>query len=53
MTGVFTRPVVVDPAQIASLDPPSDFRGSADYRKALAEVLAGRVLATVTGGERT
>jgi putative selenate reductase FAD-binding subunit len=53
MTGVFTRPVVVDPEQIASLDPPSDFRGSPGYRKNLAEVLAGRVLATVTGGERT
>lgn len=53
MTGVSTRPVVVDPAQIAALDPPSDFRGSSGYRKSLAEVLAGRVLATVTGGEST
>ncbi len=51
MTGVAARPVVVDPAQIATLDPPSDFRGSADYRKNLAEVLADRVLTTVTGGE--
>ncbi|MFV9671602.1 MAG: FAD binding domain-containing protein [Acidimicrobiia bacterium] len=53
MTGVSTRPVVVEPDQIAALDPPSDFRGSPGYRKNLAEVLANRVLATITGGEPT
>ena len=53
MTGVAALPVVVDPEQISTLDPPSDFRGSSDYRKNLAEVLSGRVLATVTGGEPT
>ncbi|MEA2024764.1 MAG: FAD binding domain-containing protein [Actinomycetota bacterium] len=53
MTGVSTRPVVVDPEQIDALDPPSDFRGSSGYRKSLALVLAGRVFATVTGGEPT
>ena len=53
MTGVASRPVIVDPAQVASLDPPSDFRGSSDYRKSIAGVLVGRVLATITGGEPT
>jgi CO/xanthine dehydrogenase FAD-binding subunit len=53
MTGVSTRPVIVEPDQIATLDPPSDFRGSPGYRKSLAGVLASRVLATVTGGEPT
>lgn len=51
MTGVAAHPVVVDPDQIAALDPPSDFRGSPGYRKNLAEVLARRVLSTVTRGE--
>ena len=51
MTGVAAHPVVVDPEQIGALNPPSDFRGSTDYRKRLAEVLADRVLTTVTGGE--
>ncbi len=30
------------------LDPPADFRGSADYRRALAAVLAARALAAIT-----
>jgi len=51
MTGVAAHPVVVDPGQIGALEPPSDFRGSTDYRKKLAEVLADRVLTSVTGGE--
>jgi CO/xanthine dehydrogenase FAD-binding subunit len=51
MTGVAARPVVVDPEQIATLEPAADFRGSTDYRRNLAKVLADRVLATVTGGE--
>ncbi len=50
MTGIASRPMLVDPEQVASLNPPSDFRGSSDYRKSIAGVLAGRVLATVTGG---
>jgi len=53
MTGVAALPIIVDPDQIASLDPPSDFRGSTDYRRSLATVLADRVLTTVTGGEPT
>jgi len=51
MTGVSTIPSVVDPDNVADLDPPADFRGTADYRRSLAEVLARRVLAAVTGGE--
>ncbi len=51
MTGVSAGPTVVDPDNVADLDPPADFRGTADYRRNLAEVLAQRVLADVTGGE--
>ena len=51
MTGVAAVPTVVDPDSIADLDPPADFRGTSDYRRSLAEVLAQRVLAAVTGGE--
>ena len=51
MTGVSAGPTVVDPDNVADLDPPADFRGTADYRRNLAEVLARRVLADVTGGE--
>lgn len=41
-SGVAPRPVVL--AAGAELDPPADFRGSAEYRRALAETLAERVL---------
>lgn len=51
MTGVAAVPTVVDPDNMADLDPPPDFRGTAGYRRSLAEVLAQRVLAAVTGGE--
>jgi len=50
MTGVATSPALVDPANLADLDPPSDFRGSSEYRKRLAEVLARRVAGAVEGG---
>lgn len=49
--GVAPHPVLVDPSAIADLEPPSDFRGSAGYRRTLASVLVGRVLADV-GGDR-
>jgi putative selenate reductase FAD-binding subunit len=52
MTGVAANPIVVDPANLADLDPPPDFRGSSDYRRRLAEVLAGRVVDAVEGGGR-
>lgn len=45
LTGVGPTPVLVpDPAAIAALDPPADFRGSAEYRRALANTLAVRAL---------
>ena len=43
MTGVAPTPVLVDVDAIDGLDPPGDFRGSATYRRHLADVLAGRV----------
>ena len=42
--GVGTRPELVDGTSLGQLDPPSDFRGTTDYRKHLAEVLTARVL---------
>jgi probable selenate reductase FAD-binding subunit len=51
VSGVASGPVIVEPQDLADLDPPSDFRGSAQYRKQLASVLAGRVLAAVGGAE--
>lgn len=53
MTGVGSTPLLVNPDNIGRLDPPSDFRGSTDYRIELAEVLARRVIATVAGGVQT
>ena len=50
MTGVSTVPLVVDLDHIDDLDPPPDFRGTTAYRTALAQVLADRVVAAVTGG---
>ncbi len=49
LCGVAATPVLVAAAQdVASqLDPPGDFRGSAEYRRALAVVLAKRALAEV------
>ena len=50
-TGVATTPVYIDPLDLDSLDPPSDFRGSSDYRRHLAKVLTARVMARLdTGG---
>ncbi|MGI9528311.1 MAG: FAD binding domain-containing protein [Acidimicrobiia bacterium] len=51
-SGVSDRPVVVDPAHLDDLEPPDDFRGSSDYRKAIAGVLVDRVIASVDGGGR-
>ena len=45
LTGVADVPVLVDPTDVTGrLDPPTDFRGSAEYRLHLATVLSGRVL---------
>lgn len=43
LTGVASTPVLVDgPAGLARLRPPGDFRGSAEYRRHLAQVHAAR-----------
>ncbi len=46
LTGVARTPVLVAPAPDVAdgLDPPGDYRGSAEYRRALAAVLARRAL---------
>lgn len=53
MSGVAGRPVIVDPDALEDLDPPADFRGSGEYRKHLALVLARRVADAVEGGAST
>jgi CO/xanthine dehydrogenase FAD-binding subunit len=45
LCGVAPLPIVVDPAQVDSLEPPGDFRGSVTYRKAMAKVLVERIMA--------
>ncbi len=45
LTGVASTPVLADPTDLAALDPPADFRGSADYRRELAAVLGARLTA--------
>jgi CO/xanthine dehydrogenase FAD-binding subunit len=50
LAGVAALPIVVQPDQVEELDPPSDFRGSTEYRSRIASVLAGRVVAAVTDG---
>lgn len=46
-SGVAERPILVDPDAIRDLDPPSDFRGTAEYRRVVAEVLVERALVSV------
>jgi len=43
-TGVAARPVVLDPDGVSDLEPLSDFRGTVEYRRHLAGVLAARVV---------
>jgi hypothetical protein len=45
LTGVDSAPVLIDAEAISSLDPPADFRGSAEYRRHLAGILSGRAIA--------
>jgi len=40
LSGVASTPILV--ADVEALDPPGDYRGSSEYRKALAKVLAAR-----------
>jgi len=49
-SGVAPHPVVIDLDRIADLDPPDDFRGSADYRRHLVTVLAARVAGRLPEG---
>ncbi len=50
LTGVAAYPVLADPLDpTVGLEPISDFRGSADYRRTLAEVLAKRAVNAVGG----
>ncbi len=44
LTGVATAPILIDPGAIADLEPPADFRGSAEYRRELARVLTARLM---------
>lgn len=49
LAGVATRPLLVESIdEVDGLGPPGDFRGSSEYRRALAVTLAGRVLEEVT-----
>lgn len=45
LTGVASTPLLIDPADIDDLVPPTDFRGSTEYRGHLATVLAARAIA--------
>lgn len=47
LSGVAATAIVVDPANLAALDPPGDFRGSSAYRRHVATVLANRVMGRV------
>ncbi len=49
-TGVAATPVLIEPDGIEDLRPPPDFRGSADYRRHLAGVLAARVVGRLPEG---
>lgn len=49
-TGVGATPRLIDLEAVDTLDPPNDFRGSAAYRRHLAHVLGGRVVARLAEG---
>lgn len=49
LCGVAAIPILVQPDQIAALKPAGDFRGSSDYRRRMAQILAQRVINQVTG----
>ena len=47
LCGVAPTPVLVEPEGLENLNPPADFRGSTEYRQAMARTLADRVLAEI------
>lgn len=49
MCGVAPTPILVHPDQVDNLTPPSDFRGSSEYRLAMARQLTQRALAELGG----
>ena len=49
VTGIASTPLLLTPPEIDSLNPPSDFRGSSEYRKGLAQTLSARVLSELGG----
>jgi CO/xanthine dehydrogenase FAD-binding subunit len=44
LAGVGPVPVLVEPDQVAGLSPAGDFRGSGEYRRQMAVILANRVM---------
>lgn len=48
LCGVAPRPILATLDELAALDPPADFRGSAEYRRYLAVLLSQRVLQALT-----
>ena len=49
MSGVADRPRLVELDHLDELEPPSDFRGTAEYRRAIGRVVARRVLDEIGG----
>jgi len=51
LCGVANTPILVAPDNVkAAVNPPSDFRGSREYRRQMAATLAKRVVSEVTNG---
>jgi CO/xanthine dehydrogenase FAD-binding subunit len=44
LTGIAPTPSLADPDKLDTLAPPGDFRGSSDYRKEIAAILARRAI---------
>ena len=49
LTGMASTPILVEPAEVAALNPPGDFRGSSEYRLHLARTLTRRVIQQLGG----
>ena len=48
LCGVAEHPILVDPDEVENVDPPGNFRGSADYRREMASVLTRRVVGALS-----